>query len=365
MSLLKAIETLEDCRFCLMCTHVAPVGQVTRREALTPHGVALTVTSQKRGLIDWNEETVGIVFSEVDGGNSRAHCVNNQPFEEAVAAVRADLVMRDLAPTAVTTLKEKLANYQTPFAENKPQPAAGKGDIALFVGDEAPYLWPQTMPAVLKLLNALEIEPATIGIGRHNGFTAQSIGLTDIARHLIHASLHELKVTRANTLMLLSPGDYFVFSQLMTERVGIERPSDLQLVEVTSFLADKLAAGKITFKPVVIDKPYAYVDPTHAVRLPERHETVRQLLTAVMPTEPVELFFRKERAFPVGSTHLQFSNPALAEALTHGRLQDAQASGARLIVCEDPATLYQLNRFAQAYDLEVKGLYELLAEQIV
>ena len=74
------IATLENCRFCLMCTHVAPVGYVTKREALTPHGVALTVTSQQRGLIDWNEETAVIAFSEVDGGNSRAHCVNSLPF---------------------------------------------------------------------------------------------------------------------------------------------------------------------------------------------------------------------------------------------------------------------------------------------
>ncbi len=73
----NAIATLENCRFCLMCRHVAPVGMVTNQEALTPHGMALLVTSQPRGLVAWNAETVGIVFSEVDGGNSRAHCATD------------------------------------------------------------------------------------------------------------------------------------------------------------------------------------------------------------------------------------------------------------------------------------------------
>ena len=55
-----------------MCRHVAPVGHVTHEEAVTPHGIALTVASQRRGLIDWNEDTVGIVYAEPDGGNCRA-----------------------------------------------------------------------------------------------------------------------------------------------------------------------------------------------------------------------------------------------------------------------------------------------------
>jgi hypothetical protein len=35
------------------------------------------------------------------------------------------------------------------------------------------------------------------------------------------------------------------------------------------------------------------------------------------------------------------------------------------LVCEDPATLAELDRFAAEYSLEVRGLYELLAEQMV
>jgi hypothetical protein len=51
--------------------------------------------------------------------------------------------------------------------------------------------------------------------------------------------------------------------------------------------------------------------------------------------------------------------------LTRARLVDARNSGAGLLICEDPGTLSQLSRFAGDYGLEIRGLYEVLAEQVV
>ncbi len=354
------IETVENCRFCLMCRHVAPVGHVTGQEALTPHGVALVASSQGRGLIDWNAETVGVVYSEVDGGNSRMHCVNSLPFEASIAAVRAQLVEQDLAPTAVTDIQQKLAQWQNPYAEKAPQAATGTGDVALFVGDEAAYLRETTLPAVLTLLSAVGVEPVLVGNGRNNGFLAQSLGFPELAKTLIQATLDEIAASGATTLLVLSAGDYFVFDQMMSERLGVERPSGLQIMEVTQYLAESGA----TFGQIDDGVPTAYVDPTHAVRVAGRHDVTRGLVTAVYACPLRELFWRRDRAHPVGSTHLQFSNPALADQLTQARLQDAQNVGAKRVVCEDVGTLWQIGRFADAYDLEIQGLYELLAAQL-
>jgi Fe-S oxidoreductase len=238
---------------------------------------------------------------------------------------------------------------------------SGEAEVGLFVGDEAHYLWPQLLPALDTLLGTLELNPIMIGTGRSNGLIAQSAGFEDVARHIVKATLHEVESAGAQTLLLLSAGDYFAFGQMMTERLQMSRPARVQMLELTTLLAQKLAAGEISFTPTADDRPYAYVDPTHAVRVPERHDRVRSLVTAVMPRSPLELLFRKERAHPVGSTYLQFSNAPLAEQLTHARLQDAQNSGAQLLICEDPATLYQLKQFAGDYGMEVQGLYELLA----
>jgi hypothetical protein len=87
------------------------------------------------------------------------------------------------------------------------------------------------------------------------------------------------------------------------------------------------------------------------------------LLRHVTASPAQELFWREGRAHPVGSTALQFTQPQLAERLTRARLEDARAIGAQVLVCEDAGTLAQLDRFASDYGLQVKGLYELLAEK--
>jgi hypothetical protein len=45
-------------------------------------------------------------------------------------------------------------------------------------------------------------------------------------------------------------------------------------------------------------------------------------------------------------------------------LADAQQSGAQLIITEDSGSLAQLSKYAFRFNLEVQGLYQLLAQQI-
>ena len=73
------METLENCRFCLMCRHVAPVGLVTDLETLTPHGIAWIATSQQRGLSE--EDAINLIVN--------GYCkevFNELPMEFAVEA---------------------------------------------------------------------------------------------------------------------------------------------------------------------------------------------------------------------------------------------------------------------------------------
>jgi Fe-S oxidoreductase len=362
---LDVSQTLESCRFCLMCRHVDPVSHVTFNEALTPHGIALTVTSQKRGLVEWNEESVRVIYSDVDGGNARAHCVTNKPFSEAVAAVKAELVEKNVAPKIAYDVHEKLLKYHSPFGQDDVAPASAKGDVALFVGDEAHYLWPSTIEAVTKLLALLNIIPVLVGRGRSNGFLASSLGFPETSRKQAKSILQELESTHATQLLTLSAGDHFTFTQLYPERLGVALPEKIEVTDVLNFLSDATTKSKLIFKHNDEKVAYAYVDPTHAVRVPQRFDAPRHLLKAVLLGEAKELFWRRDRAHPVGSTALQFTHPELSEKLTRSRLEDAQNSGAKQLFCEDPATLCHLNKYARDYGLEVKGVYELLASQLV
>jgi Fe-S oxidoreductase len=78
-----------------------------------------------------------------------------------------------------------------------------------------------------------------------------------------------------------------------------------------------------------------------------------------------ELFWRKERSHPTGNGALQFTSPHISAHLTYSRLADAQQAGARVIISEDPGCLSHLKRHADRFELQVQGLYEILAGQLV
>ncbi len=362
MKLENVAATLESCRFCLMCRHVDPVSHVTHNEALSPHGIALVATSQKRGLLEWNQENVNVIYSDVDAGNAREHCVTNKPFSEAVAAVKAEIAAKGFAPQSIYDIQEKLLEYYSPYGQDKLEPSKQKSDTVLFVGDEAHYLWPTAIKAAVKLLKT---KPALIGRGQSNGFLASSLGFPELAERQAKTIFKEIQITNAKQVITLSVGDTFALTQLYPERLGVSLPKRVQVVtDVLSLLANALVKKKIAFKQSKDTSPYVYVDPTHAVRVPSRFDAPRMLLKAVLTGEAKELFWRRERAHPVGSTAVQFTNPELAEKLTRARLEDAAQTGAKKVYCEDPSTLYHLGKYAKDYELEVNGLYELLAAQL-
>lgn len=364
MYLQDAILTTDYCRYCLMCRHVASVERVTYKESLSPHGWALIIASVRRGLLEWNEDTVGAIYSAPDNGNSRAHCVFNQPLPEAIAAARAEIVSLGRAPRIIHELDAALKEWGNPYRQEKPRPAGGQGDTALFVGDEVQYRAPRALQAVLNLLEAAGVEPVLVGRGRNNAYLPSSLGLVETAKDLARANLDELRASGARRLLVLSPGDYFAFHQLYEERLDIAWPEEFQLLEITPFLADHFEGGALKLKRSTDDTSYAYVDPTQAVRVADRHDAPRGLLKAILPGPARELFWRMDRAHPAGNTALKFTMPELAEKLTRARLEDANKSGARWLITDDPGTRLELEEYASAYGLRVQGLYELMEEQL-
>ncbi|OUC04894.1 hypothetical protein RY27_30595 [Litorilinea aerophila] len=359
------IQTTENCRYCLMCRHVCPVGHVTCIETFTPHGWALMIASERRGLLDWNVESVDKLYACADCGVCRAHCLTDQPLPDAIVAARNLVVQAGLAPPQVYELAECLRTWGTPWGAPLSEPAQAQGNVALFVGDEAYHRWPQAIDAARQLLDAIHLAPVPIGVGRNSGLVASSLGLRDVAQDLARATLQELSQVGAQELLALTPGDFYAFTQLYRERLDLPLPAEIAVIDVVTLLAERLTAGELTFRPFTLDAPWAYMDPPHAVRVdPRRHEAPRQLLAAILDSPPRELFWRRERAHPVGSLALSWTHPHVAEHLTRARLEDARRAGIRYLFSEDPGALAVLAPHAQSYGVEIRGLYEFLADRL-
>ena len=360
----NAIDVTELCRHSLMCRHVCPVGNLTRLETLTPHGWAQLVALERRGLSEWNAETVYALYKCADCGNCRSHCVYSNPLPEGIAAARAQVVSQGLAPAIVYEMAEILEKWENPYKPQRPERVQGTGSDALFVGDEAHFLRPSLVTAAVELLRAVGVDPVLVGRGRNSGYLASSLGLQSAALDLALANLADLEASGARRLFVLSPGEFFAFTCMYEERLDLRVPGGVEVLEVIPFLAERLIAGALRLLPSSDTLPVAYVDPTHSVRVPGRFPAPRRLLEAVLPEPARELFWRDGRAYPCGDLALQFTQPQIADALTQARLVDAVEAGAGAVVTEGPGSLAHLERHARAHGLQVRGLYELLAEHL-
>ncbi len=346
-----------------MCRHVAPVGHVTYNESLTPHGIALIASMHRHEDFSWSASSLDVLNAEPDGGNCQAHCVTDQPLPAAIAAIRAEVVNQGLAPPEFTKVNERILEYQSIFGDY--QPSRTKSEWGLFVGDAGSNLSSSTMDAALQLLKICEIDAIPVGRGLDSGFIPCSLGFPDTARKQANLCIDEVQGAGVKKLLVLSPQDLFAFGQMYQERLNMNWPSEVPLIDLVEFLADQVKTDRLRVSPSekIKDHGTAYVDPTHAVRLPERFNAARMLSEAALGAPPLELFWRRERAHPVGSTGIQFSRPDIGIRLTEARLEDALSRGAKTILCEDPTTLHEL-RLRNQTSLKIEGLYETLLEQL-
>jgi Fe-S oxidoreductase len=358
------ILTTELCRYCLMCRHVCPVTHVTRNEATSPHGWGLLIASVRRGLAEWNEEAVNMLYQCADCGLCRAHCVTDQPLPLAINASRAEVVAQQSAPEVVYSLRDKLRRWSNPYVEAAPQKVLGQGEAALVIGAIGHYFQQETVEAAIKLLNAAGVPVVPIALGRETAYLAHTLGLPDEARQLGQDTLAEIAAVGAKQVFVLSPGDIYT-CQTLFDSLGLVWPKNVDLQEVTTFLAEKVQSAQLSFRPIHLPD-YTYYDPDHTVRVPGRWDAPRQLLAALTQSPPTELFWRKERAAPCGASGgLYFTQPELSAQLARTRLAEAQERGIRTLITDDPHSLFHLQHHALNDSVAVKGLFELLAEQLL
>ncbi len=129
-------ETIEACRFCFMCRHLAPLGNVTFREADTPRGRGLIADKLRRDFSLLNPDFVETFYQAELSGANRAHCISHYDEVGLILAVRRDIVAAGRAPEHVQMLATELE--QAEFR------VEGSGETLYYLD---PYGIPENVPA--------------------------------------------------------------------------------------------------------------------------------------------------------------------------------------------------------------------------
>jgi len=113
MNFEKHLDVINACRFCFMCRHLSPLGNVTFKEADTPRGRALIadkVRINKSNLE--NADYVETIFESPVSAACRTHCVSHYNEAGLVLELRKDIVEAGLAPEKIKAAVEELKKVE-------------------------------------------------------------------------------------------------------------------------------------------------------------------------------------------------------------------------------------------------------------
>lgn len=109
----KYLDVINACRFCFMCRHLSPLGNVTFKEADTPRGRALIMDRFRLDRANMsNSDFIQTIYESPLSAACRFHCVSHYDEAGLMLAGRKDIVEAGFAPEAVKALAEELKQTQ-------------------------------------------------------------------------------------------------------------------------------------------------------------------------------------------------------------------------------------------------------------
>jgi hypothetical protein len=211
------IDTFSDainaCRFCFMCRHLDPVGNVAFREADTPRGRALICDRMRMDQSNLSApDFIDALYRSALSGANRFHCVSHYDETGLVLAARQDIVLAGFAPENAKALAAELAKVA--FA------VKGKKSATLYYGTH-PELYPGC---------------ATI-VGRDPGKALEVLGFVKESKKVLAAFKKAVTASGCKTLVVAEPAS-FDFLRDKLPGVNVVQSADY-------LLAAKPAATKV------------------------------------------------------------------------------------------------------------------------
>lgn len=183
MHIEKHVDAINACRFCFMCRHLDPVGNVTFREADTPRGRALICDRIRMdGANLRNADFVETLYRSALSAANRFHCVSHYDEAGLALAARQDAVEAGLAPERVKALAQAL--------EKASFSVKGKGRVLYF--GQKPELYPG----------------CKVITGTDPGKALEVLGFADASQAVLATFAKAVAGSKCETLVVAEPSAY-------------------------------------------------------------------------------------------------------------------------------------------------------------
>lgn len=253
-------ETLNNCRFCVMCRHVCPVGNATAKESGAPRGLALNIFASEQGLSAIDDEShKNLIANCTLCGACYESCITQQNLPEVILAAREKAVAAGGVCEEAAAVKSNFLTYGNPFNDRiQPERFAGgriskTAAVAFFPGCTALYKEHNIIESALKLLDMANVNYTMLAgadccaaplkeLGFSKEFSAHAEKLTRIildtgvkkivtvcptCAYWMNASFREMDKT--GTVEIVNFPDYFADLSRENKKITVKNQRDMKI----------------------------------------------------------------------------------------------------------------------------------------
>ena len=161
------------------------------------------------------------------------------------------------------------------------------------------------------------------------GFPVQIAGLGHLLPEMVRHNVEAVRAIGARRLVTTCPSCYHMWAheypRLLAEPLGF------QVLHSTELLADLIAAGRIKLHP--FPQPVTYHDPCDLGRTSGIYDAPRQIIQALPGVQFREMADHREMSLCCGGGgDAEMADPELTAAVGQRRIEQAQETGARVLI---------------------------------
>lgn len=280
-------------------------------------------------------------------GRCAVVCPVHIQTRELWIAMRQGLVRQGVYPAVFDRLRETFLTshnisgddnaQRLIWSQNLPEIPEGVGrktraEVVFFVGCVASF-YPQsyTIPQnAVRVLEKAGVDYLTLG-GEEwcCGFPLVIAGMGDVAVETMRHNLEAVRRTGARRLVATCPSCYHTWKHDYLRVLG--EPLGFEVLHMTELLAELLADGRIPLKP--LEETVTYHDPCDLGRTSGVYEAPRQVIRAIPGVTLVEMEHHHQYSLCCGGGgDVEMTDKELAAAVARRRINEAQATGAKVLL---------------------------------
>jgi len=333
---------LSQTRLCAacpkMCRHVCPTFLAWRSDSPTPHGRALLVYQDLKGVRPLDDRSIEVLYQCLECSHCLTWCLPEVDVAAIVESTRTRLVSEGREPAGIRELSDKIRESHNPFGEphssrldwKRPKTSDGR-KIVYFAGCTSSYrekeIAESTVSVLSKVLGySVTVSPEEWCCGSPLFRTGQLGSALEQAHHnteLLNSLEGEMVVTSC-------PGCYRSLTQdYQKHGLVVDKPV-VHLSKLLSDSVDRLPQAESS--PVI-----TYHDPCHLGRHAGLYDEPRSVLKHVSKGQLVEMERNKDNAMCCGNgAGLRALFPEESRVIGRARIEQAEATGATQIVTACP-----------------------------